>query len=81
MGENIQSGECRVSDTEFVEEKRLREKLQLFVDQARENEQKMRRFHEQELNLISSRTLPDLIQSITKASPSKSCGKPAPLPG
>ena len=64
MEENIQSGECWVADTDLAEEQQLREKLQLFMDQARENEQKMRRFHEQELSLISSRTLPDLIQSI-----------------
>jgi len=54
-----------VADTELLEEhQELQQKLQMFMDQARENEQKMRRFHEQELNLISSRTLPDLIQSI-----------------
>jgi two-component system cell cycle response regulator len=54
-----------VADTELMEEhQELQQKLQMFMDQARENEQKMRRFHEQELNLISSRTLPDLIQSI-----------------
>ncbi|WP_455208084.1 DUF484 family protein [Kaarinaea lacus] len=54
-----------MADTELLEEhQELRHKLQMFMDQARENEQKMRRFHEQELNLISSRTLPDLIQSI-----------------
>jgi len=64
MEENIQSGECWVSDTELAEEQQLREQLQIFMEQARENEQKMRRFHEQELKLISSRTLPDLIQSI-----------------
>ena len=64
MEENIQSGECWVADTDLAEEQQLRDQLQLFMDQARENEQKMRRFHEQELSLISSRTLPDLIQSI-----------------
>ncbi len=54
-----------MADTELLEEhQELQQKLQMFMDQARENEQKMRRFHEQELNLISSRTLPDLIQSI-----------------
>jgi diguanylate cyclase (GGDEF)-like protein len=54
-----------VADTELLEEhQELRHKLQMFMDQARENEQKMRRFHEQELNLISARTLPDLIQNI-----------------
>lgn len=46
------------------EHEALRQKLDLFMDQARENEQKMRRFHEQELHLITARTLPDLIQSI-----------------
>ena len=64
MEENIQSGECWVADTEFAEEQLLRDQLKIFMEQARENEQKMRRFHEQELSLISSRTLPDLIQSI-----------------
>lgn len=64
MEENIQPGECWVADTDLAEEQQLRDQLQLFMDQARENEQKMRRFHEQELSLISSRTLPDLIQSI-----------------
>ena len=64
-GENIQSGECNVADVGLLEEREeLRRKLKLFMDQARENEQKMRRFHEQELSLISARTLPDLIQSI-----------------
>ncbi|WP_455219214.1 DUF484 family protein [Kaarinaea lacus] len=64
-GKDFQSGECTVAETELLEEhQELRHKLQMFMDQARENEQKMRRFHEQELNLISSRTLPDLIQSI-----------------
>lgn len=54
-----------MADTELLEEhQELQQKLQMFMDQARENEQKMRRFHEQELHLISSRTLPDLIQSI-----------------
>lgn len=53
-----------MADTELAEEQQLREKLESFVEQARENEQKMRRFHEQELSLISSRTLPDLIQAI-----------------
>ena len=64
-GEDLQSGEYTVADTDLLEEhQELRHKLQMFMDQARENEQKMRRFHEQELSLISSRTLPDLIQSI-----------------
>ncbi len=38
--------------------------LQQFVQQARENEEKMRRFQEQELRLISSRSLVDLTQNI-----------------
>ncbi len=64
-GNDLQSGERRVADIDILEEhEELRHKLQMFMDQARENEQKMRRFHEQELNLISSRTLPDLVQSI-----------------
>lgn len=63
--ENIHPGECSVAESGVLEERdELRRKLNLFMDQARENEQKMRRFHEQELNLIGARTLPDLIQSI-----------------
>ncbi|MGD8569501.1 MAG: sensor domain-containing diguanylate cyclase [Gammaproteobacteria bacterium] len=46
------------------EHEALRHKLNLFMEQARENEQKMHRFHEQELHLITARTLPDLVQSI-----------------
>jgi len=54
-----------VADTQLLEEHQiLCDKLNLFLDQARENERKMRRFNELELHLISSRTLPDLIQCI-----------------
>jgi len=54
-----------VADSQLLEEHQiLCNKLNSFLGQARENEQKMRRFNELELRLISSRTLPDLIQCI-----------------
>jgi len=68
MDENLESetesGDYWVAESVLSEEQQLRDKLQTFMEQARENEQKMRRFHEQELSLIGSRTLPDLIHSI-----------------
>ncbi len=42
----------------------LRRQLQSLVDEARSNEQKMRRFDQLERNLIAARSLPDLIQLI-----------------
>lgn len=43
---------------------RLQRQLQAFLDQARENELKMQRFHEQELRLIGARSLSNLVKSI-----------------
>lgn len=43
---------------------RLQQQLQAFLNQARENEQKMHRFHEQELRLIGTRSLSELIDAI-----------------
>ena len=48
----------------FEEHQLLRRKLRLFIDQARENELKMKRFHEQELNLIRTRRLSDLVKNV-----------------
>jgi two-component system cell cycle response regulator len=42
----------------------LRRKLRAFLTQARENEQKMRRFQEQELRLISTPSLSELVQRV-----------------
>ncbi len=42
----------------------LRRKLRAFLSQARENEQKQRRFHEQELHLISTSSLSELVQRV-----------------
>ena len=42
----------------------LRGHLQSILEQARENEQKLQRFQEQEMRLISARTLSELIPSI-----------------
>jgi diguanylate cyclase (GGDEF)-like protein len=46
------------------ENKKLRRQLKAFVAQARENEAKLQRFNEQELQLISATTLPELVQLI-----------------
>ena len=46
----------------YRENQLLRRKLRAFLTQARENEQKMRRFHEQELRLISTPSLSELVQ-------------------
>jgi diguanylate cyclase (GGDEF)-like protein len=64
-GNHSQAGDSKVANSGLLEEhEALRHKLNLFMEQARENEQKMHRFHEQELHLITARTLPDLVQSI-----------------
>ncbi|HKK07144.1 MAG TPA: DUF484 family protein [Gammaproteobacteria bacterium] len=44
------------------ENKQLRRNMKAFLAQARENEQKMRRFHEQELRLLGAESLAELIQ-------------------
>ncbi len=48
----------------YRENQLLRRKLRIFLTQARENEQKMRRFHEQELRLISTPSLSELVQCV-----------------
>lgn len=53
------------SDSDLYRENQLlRRKLRAFLTQARENEQKMRRFHEQELRLISTPSLSELVQRV-----------------
>jgi diguanylate cyclase (GGDEF)-like protein len=44
--------------------RQLKNQLDAFVSQARENEQKMRRFHAQELRLIGTRSLTALVQNL-----------------
>lgn len=51
-------------DSQQQDHQRLQRQLETFLDQARENELKMRRFHEQELRLIGTRSLPELINMI-----------------
>lgn len=53
-----------MSDDLYQENQALRRKLRVFVGQARENEQKQRRFHEQELRLISTPSLAELVQRL-----------------
>ena len=53
-----------MSDDIQQEHQRLQQQLQVFLHQARENEQKMHRFHEQELRLIATRSLSELIEAI-----------------
>lgn len=53
-----------MSDDLYRENQILRRKLRAFLAQARENEQKMRRFHEQELRLIGTASLSELIQRV-----------------
>ncbi len=48
----------------YRENQQLRRKLRAFLSQARENEQKMRRFQEQELRLISTPSLSELVQRV-----------------
>lgn len=48
----------------YRENQLLRRKLRAFLTQARDNEQKMRRFHEQELQLISTPSLSELVQRV-----------------
>ena len=49
------------SDTETL---KLKNQLRTFIAQARQNEEKMSRFQEQELRLISTRSLHELIQMV-----------------
>ncbi len=53
-----------MSDDLYHENQLLRRKLRAFLSQARENEQKQRRFHEQELRLISTPSLNELVQRL-----------------
>lgn len=48
----------------YSENQQLRRQVKAFLTQARSNEQKMRRFQEQELGLISLSSLADLINTI-----------------
>jgi diguanylate cyclase (GGDEF)-like protein len=48
----------------YSENQQLRRQVKAFLSQARSNEQKMRRFQEQELRLISLSSLADLINTI-----------------
>lgn len=53
-----------MSDDLYRENQILRRKLHTFLSQARENEQKMRRFQEQELRLIGTASLTELVQRV-----------------
>lgn len=53
-----------MTDDLYRENQSLRRKLRAFISQARDNEQKMRRFHEQELRLISTASLSELVQRV-----------------
>lgn len=53
-----------MQDDLYHENQILRRKLRAFLSQARENEQKQRRFHEQELRLISTSSLAELVQRL-----------------
>jgi len=51
-------------DELYKENQTLRRQLKAFVSQARSNEQKMQRFQEQELRLISLNSLAELVETI-----------------
>ena len=53
-----------MTDDLYHENQILRRKLRVFLSQARENEQKQRRFHEQELRLIGTPSLIELVQRV-----------------
>lgn len=53
-----------MTDDLYRENQGLRRKLRAFLSQARENEQKARRFQEQELRLISTASLSELVQRV-----------------
>jgi len=53
-----------MTDDLYRENQNLRRKLRAFLSQARENEQKQRRFHEQELRLIGTPSLTELVQRV-----------------
>lgn len=54
----------QMTDDLYHENQLLRRKLRAFLSQARENEQKQRRFHEQELRLIGTPSLAELVQRL-----------------
>jgi len=58
------SPDAQMTEDLYRENQLLRRKLRAFLSQARENEEKMRRFHEQELHLISTASLSELIQGV-----------------
>ncbi|WP_455198595.1 DUF484 family protein [Kaarinaea lacus] len=53
-----------MTDYLYRENQELRRRLRAFISQARENEQRMRRFQEQELRLISTASLSELVQRV-----------------
>ncbi|WP_455216704.1 DUF484 family protein [Kaarinaea lacus] len=53
-----------MTDYLYQENQGLRRKLRAFISQARENEQRMRRFQEQEMRLISTASLSELVQRV-----------------
>lgn len=53
-----------MTDDLYQENQSLRRRLRAFLSQARENESKARRFQEQELRLISTASLSELVQRI-----------------
>ena len=61
---NRSSSQPVMTDDLYHENQILRRKLRAFLSQARENEQKQRRFHEQELRLISTPSLTELVQRV-----------------
>lgn len=64
MGEGSEEDLQSMTDDLNHENQILRRKLRVFLSQARENEQKQRRFHEQELHLISTSSLSELVQRV-----------------
>lgn len=59
------SGADSPGGTDLARENQLlRRRLRAFVAQARENEQKMQRFHEQELRLIGTASLSELVHCV-----------------
>lgn len=53
-----------MTDDLYRENQGLRRRLRAFISQARENEQRMRRFQEQEMRLISTASLSELVQRV-----------------
>ena len=53
-----------MTDDLYRENQGLRRRLRAFFSQARENEQRMQRFQEQEMRLISTASLSELVQRV-----------------